>query len=278
MSVIATPSLTLQDQFSTTTTATFPTSDTILNLNAVPTGSEGFLGLFTYNSTTAQYDLKEIIYYTSKGASTVTCPSATYGSGRGIYSSTGANQSFASGTVVRQVVNADYWKQIQSGAAIGAVLGSPNFLAGVPVQIVSTNYSAVAANATVMPWDDTIPQITEGDEYMSQVITPKSATNILEIEIVANFATTAAKMICGALFQDPTANAIAATATYEGAASASVPLILRHRMVAGTTSAITFKFRAGPETASTITMNGVIGVRKFGGITGSHIRVIEYKA
>lgn len=150
--------------------------------------------------------------------------------------------------------------------------------AGFVVQEASTNYSAVSTGTTVMPWDDTIPQITEGDEYMSISITPKSATNILVIQCVVSVATSgAAKMICGALFQDATANALAATATYAGAVSASSPVVLTHRMVAGTTSSTTFRFRAGGESAGTITFNGVAGARKFGGVTASNITVWEYK-
>ena len=50
------------------------------------------------------------------------------------------------------------------------------------VQVVNVMDGALATGTTVMPTDDTIPQITEGDEYMSLAITPKNALNILVIE------------------------------------------------------------------------------------------------
>lgn len=150
---------------------------------------------------------------------------------------------------------------------------------GIPVQVVNTTSGAVATGTTVVPWDDTIPQNTEGDQYMSLAITPKSATNILVIAIVASLATSGgAKMICGALFQDSTAGALAADAVYAAAVGATLGFPLTHTMTAATTSATTFKFRAGGETAGTITFNGVASARKFGGIVASSIIITEYKA
>lgn len=162
--------------------------------------------------------------------------------------------------------------------ADGAVT-PPKAAAGFVVQVVNTTSGAVSSGSTVIPWDDTIPQITEGDQYMTVAITPKSTTNILVIEIVASLATNgSAKMICGALFQDATANALAAIATLASATGANTTVVLTHTMVAGTTSATTLRFRAGGESAGTITFNGISGARKFGGVTASSIVITEYKA
>ena len=161
--------------------------------------------------------------------------------------------------------------------AASAGVGSPQVAAGVVVQTLSTNYNAVNSGTTVVPWDDTIPQITEGDEYMSLAITPKATTNILIIEIVAQLAANGVKMICGALFQDATANALAATSALEPVISAPVIMTLTHKITAGTTSATTFRFRAGGETAGTVTFNGAAAARKFGGITASSIKITEVK-
>ncbi len=130
-----------------------------------------------------------------------------------------------------------------------------------------------------MPNDDTIPQNTEGDQFMSLAITPKSATNILVIEIMAELSSaTADKFILGALFQDSTANALAASYIRQVTTS-GIPMqfTLKHTMVAGTTSATTFKFRAGCNT-STLTFNGVSGGRIFGGVMASSITISEHKA
>lgn len=145
------------------------------------------------------------------------------------------------------------------------------------VQHAYNETGAVATGTTTIPFDDTIPQNTEGTQFMSQTITPKSATNILVIEVVAWLNNSTATHVSGALFQDSTANALAAVGTYDASAGGDIILILRHIMVAGTTSATTFKFRAGPSTAATVTFNGVAGGRVFGGVAASSMRIMEYK-
>jgi len=60
--------------------------------------------------------------------------------------------------------------------------------AGFVVQMVSTQTGALQTDTTTIPADDTIPQNTEGFEVMTLAITLKSATNKLEIDVVANVA------------------------------------------------------------------------------------------
>lgn len=150
---------------------------------------------------------------------------------------------------------------------------------GRVVQMVSTSYSAVATGTTLIPLDDTIPQITEGDEYMTQAITPTNSSNLLVIEVVTvcsnNLGTLGTTM---ALFQDSTANALHAITEYSGAADEPRNLVLRHIMTAGTTSSTTFRIRIGSEAgSSTLTFNGRAGARLFGNIPKSNIRITEIK-
>jgi hypothetical protein len=146
------------------------------------------------------------------------------------------------------------------------------------IQTVVTETGAVATGTTVMVLDDTIPQNTEGDEYMTRAVTPTSASNILEIE-VSFFATndsSSNKWIMAALFQDSIANALAANLQWSTAtALTGNQVIIRYRMVAGTTSAITFKVRGGFNVAGTTTFNGAAGGRLLGGVMNSFIRVRE---
>lgn len=170
-------------------------------------------------------------------------------------------------------------KEINASQLVDASVVSPKVADGFVVQVVAQNFNAVATTTTVLPFDDSIPQNTEGGEFMTITITPKSATNILIIEAKALVAigttTTAAS---GALFQDSTAGAIAADAAFIDTAANNRTLNIRHRMVAGTTSATTFKFRAGPNAAATLTFNGRSSARLFGDITKSSMIITEYKA
>lgn len=150
---------------------------------------------------------------------------------------------------------------------------------GMPLQSVSTGFSAVATGTTVLPFDDTIPQITEGVEFMTQAITPKSTTNILVIEAVAMLAhSTAAGEMSMALFQDATAAAIAANGAYQTTLPEPLIHTLCHKMTAGTTSSTTFRIRAGSSAAGTTTFNGKSAGRIYGAIPKSFIRITEYKA
>lgn len=150
---------------------------------------------------------------------------------------------------------------------------------GSVVQMVSSSYSAVATGTTIIPLDDTIPQITEGTEFMTCTITPKSTTNTLEITaiIYVSLSITSADII-GALFQDSTANALAAIENYVAAIASPAPLTITFTMAAGTTSSTTFRVRVGGNTASTVTFNGASATRRFGAITKSSIVIREYKA
>lgn len=165
------------------------------------------------------------------------------------------------------------------GTGIGAVLGSSNFLTGVPVQVVKSQDGAVATGSTTLPRDDTIPQNTEGTQFLSVSITPKSATNNLVIHVVAHISSAnATAALTAALFQDTTAGALAAINT-TGSATGTAPTLMTftHTMLSGTTSSTTFKVRVGDNAAGTVTFNGTGGSRLLGGVMASSIVIMEYK-
>lgn len=148
---------------------------------------------------------------------------------------------------------------------------------GTCVQIASTAYSSVATGTTQLPIDDTIPQITEGNEYMTQAITPRSATNELIITATMTLSfSTAPSHISTALFQDSTANALAATSSVMNSVTSFLNYSLTHTMTAGTTSSTTFRIRSGSNVAGTTTFNGLSGARYFGAIPKSSIVIREY--
>jgi len=179
-----------------------------------------------------------------------------------------------SGTTANKVVKLD------DNAKIPAVDGSQ--LTNTPqniIQIVNTQSGAVATGTTQIPYDDTIPQNTEGDEYMTLAITPNSATNKLLIEVVIGCMASSGgtTTVTVALFQDTTANALACAIQIPTVANYPRSMVLRHYMAAGTTSETTFKVRMGGSEAGTTTFNGVGGVRKFGGVVASSITITEIK-
>ena len=169
------------------------------------------------------------------------------------------------------IVNAD----INASAAIATTkLG-----AGAVVQVVNVTDSAVATGTAALPMDDTIPQNTEGTEFMTLAITPTNSSNILQIEVEAFFTqNTVGKWTVLALFQDAVADALVAGVSGYILTTATIGFRcnLTHWIVAGTTSSTTFKLRAGADlVTSTTTFNGQGGSRRFGGVSGSSITITE---
>lgn len=157
-------------------------------------------------------------------------------------------------------------------AAISAAL-----TANLP-KIYTASSGAVATGATIIPFDDTIPQSTEGDQYLSQTITPRTATSTLDIEAVINMANSAGATgirLTAALFQDSIANALACGAVFTSD-TRNKQVIVKYSMTSGTTSPITFKVRAGGNLAGTTTINGSLGSREYGGVFISSLKITEY--
>ncbi len=150
---------------------------------------------------------------------------------------------------------------------------------GITVQVVSVLDGEVSTGSNPIPWDDTIPQNTEGDEYILASITPQSAANMLRIDVSLNLRSSLQGLVTiGALFQDTLVDAINATTVHVPGSTPVAPVLLTHWMEAGTTSATTFKVRAGTDSVSTLTLNGNGGNRYLGGVLYSSIIITEYKS
>lgn len=148
---------------------------------------------------------------------------------------------------------------------------------GTVVQTVMAQTGAVATTTTVMPFDDTIPQITEGAEFLTRTITPTSATSKLRIDIVLNGSCSTTSYITVGLFRDSTATALAAASKY-GTNGSYEQVVLSCLVDAGSTAATTFRVRAGQHTAGTLTVNGDGGARRLGGSMATTITVTEILA
>lgn len=149
------------------------------------------------------------------------------------------------------------------GTGIGtSVIDHTKVAAGAQVQMVYSQSQANSSGTGLIPVDNSIPQSGEGDQYFSLAITPKSATNILVIRMVAMFTNSVDNNLTTALFQDSTANALQAS-SFRVTAGAPTTVSKQHIMVSGTTSATTFKIRAGGNSAGTTQINqalyGAIG-------------------
>jgi len=156
-----------------------------------------------------------------------------------------------------------------------SIYSQGNRLPGETVQVRRNQTGATASGTTTIPSDDTIPQNTEGTEFMTQAITPRSAANMLHVHHSAFYTLTATASVIAAVFQDTTANALAVRLITIPLADYATAISVDHLMLAGTTSATTFKLRAGGNNASTIRINGGSGARFFGGVAAAVMQVTE---
>lgn len=149
-------------------------------------------------------------------------------------------------------------------------------LSGHIVQIVNTQTGALASGSGTIPIDNTIPQNTEGNEFMTLAITPTSASNklLIDVNFMGGELSNTDDHHTVALFQDSTANALASTIADNYAIGAS-SVNFTHYMTAGTTSSTTFKVRAGA-TVGSMYMNGFTGIGQiYGGVAVSSITITE---
>lgn len=218
------------------------------------------LGVLEINSAASGAAPSAQLFYTGTGGATVTTKSyvtiayATYDAGLATAGTWNVSPTRLS------LVNAD----------------TP--MPGRPVQPVGNETGAVATGSTQIPDDDSIPQIGEGDQYLSQAITPTSAANVLEQNALLHLTSSNTTVMCAALFQDAGANAISAGRTAVNQTDAIFQMKIQHKSLAGTTSATTFTVRAGLGASGTVTFNGVSGARKLGGVLCSQITVTEVMA
>jgi len=146
------------------------------------------------------------------------------------------------------------------------------------VQVVNYQTSAVASGSGTIPLDNSVPQSSEGNQFMSLSITPQSSINKLFIQVIftgGEVANTDDNFTV-ALFKDSDIGALKASAGgVYGNSILTIPL--NHYMTAGTTSTITFKVRAGLSSGS-IYINGAANQgQAYGGVSCSSITIMEIK-
>ncbi len=273
---------------SATTTAI--TDDTTTNATMYPTWVTTTTGnlaqkvsstKLTFNPSTATLTTTTFSGALSGNATTVT----TNANLTGVVTSTGNATIFATMTANNVLLgNGTATPQVVAPSTSGNVLTSNgttwiSSAAGASSKVinrVSTMTGTFASGTTVMVLDNSKPQSGEGVEFMTLAITPSNTANILVIDVVANLTVSVAAFIIAAIYQDSGADALASTMSYQTPGDTGDTISMRWIMAAGTTSATTFKFRAGGDRASTIRFNGDSVGGYFNGTFDSSIMITEY--
>jgi hypothetical protein len=101
--------------------------------------------------------------------------------------------------------------------------------------------------------------------------------NIHAVEAQINFACSVAVVVTLSLIKDIAGNALAAAQLKVPAINTQCQIGLKWSGVANASSAV-YSAHIGPASAGTITLNGVSGARKMGGVMVSSIHVTEISA
>jgi hypothetical protein len=162
------------------------------------------------------------------------------------------------------------WVQVVGGQAAGPIVQE--------VFAENTNYGVTSV--AMAGGLNTIPQQTDGTEFLTATITPASASNKLLVEVQGSFAASGAVFVWSALFQDGAAGAFAARLIGESAADYPMTFTIVGQLLAGTTVATTIKLRLGNIAGNSagIYLNGNSGGRLLGGAQRTTMTITEIAA
>ena len=151
---------------------------------------------------------------------------------------------------------------------------------GGVVQVSQAQFNSTSIATSVIPFDNTIPQITEGTALLASTIVPKFSTSDLLIEVVAYVYETSnnSNVISAAVFRNSASSAVAATyVDVVGFNSSYIQqsirtLTMQFRVPANSTAATTFQLHIGGD-------GGPVGVNPpvFGNSLISSIKVSEIR-
>lgn len=150
---------------------------------------------------------------------------------------------------------------------------------GAVLQVVETKDTGIFSTSTTIPFDDTVPQNSEGAEAFTLSITPKESASKILVEAFGWFTNNSSGAAIFALFKDSDASAFAATVHHVIGSNYAQPWMVSGSFTAGGTSAITIKLRFGPFSAGNTYLNAnTSSASYFSTADGTTIKITEIKA
>lgn len=161
----------------------------------------------------------------------------------------------------------------------GTFAGGSGYPGGVR-QIVYAQTGAQSSGTATIPYDNTIPQQTEGWEVMTCSITPQSSTSKLIVTAVLNCSSSFAgsSTVMMALFRDATVNAIGVSFAQAPLQYANVMLVAQVSVTSGSTSSTTFKMRMGGNAGTTYSNGQQANGPVFNGTSATSLMIMEVGA
>jgi hypothetical protein len=166
---------------------------------------------------------------------------------------------------------------------MGVKVSSPPYRSGQSCQVVNVTTGQFADCDTVIPWDDTEPTVTEGDEVMALSITPKYANSKIKVDVVVQYGIQNNNNECMATLIElaidnswAIACGFGGNANYMGRGSITFTKIIDMTVYPPSGGTYNFKVRLGAK-AGGVGFNGantrIAGGRATSGITITEIKV-----
>lgn len=158
--------------------------------------------------------------------------------------------------------------------AAGARVIAPNTL----VQSAYSEYTSAAGYTnSIIPFDNTIPQITEGTLIHTLTFTPKSAANRMRVRFNGNVNSDTVANIQAAIFVGAGADAKRARSITMRHTTDQYEISMDWEGLTGTTAPLTVQVRMGMNTNGVFALNTIVGVTPiFGGASASTLIVEEF--
>lgn len=156
-----------------------------------------------------------------------------------------------------------------------AKVPAANTKTGTVIASSMVRYTATTSLSTVLPADNTIPQVSEGTQILSATITPSSSSSKIRARFVGPVSAAAAIWATAALFIDGAANAVAGTVTFLEVSTRCNVFVIEYEWTPGDTSAHTVTVRVGPGVSNSIQMNNATGFATLGGVFASTLVLEE---
>lgn len=151
---------------------------------------------------------------------------------------------------------------------------------GILQVVNSTPYTTYSSHSSKIPFDDTIPQNTEGDQIFSEAFTPKSATSklILELSIPIFEVSSASAVLVAAFFKDSVTDAVFTGVQTPRQNGYYCSAHFRAVLDSGSTDEATYKVRIGRSVTGTLYLNGNSSGRRFGGSSKIEFSITEVES
>jgi hypothetical protein len=156
--------------------------------------------------------------------------------------------------------------------------GGGGYATGVR-QIVSSTTTSVSSTTTLMPQTSSIPSSSQGAQFATASITPQSSTSSILVFGSLQASTGNINTVTAAIFRDSATSAITAASMACLQSNTSLGIFFFGLIASSSTSASTFKLRAGPSGAGTLTVNGYGGSNQLlGAASNTGLVLVEFGA